>query len=130
MCPYDWLIMSKTSISLPSSILALLLFLTCIKDLPNNLPSNPNLFADDSSLFAIVRDLNSSANYLNDDISKIRDWDFFGKCTLFLIPQNRLCKTNVWAKHISKVRLHYISITLLLKRYLYESILTKLDFQR
>ena len=29
----------------------------------------------------MVCDINSSANYLYiDDISKIRDWDFFGKC--------------------------------------------------
>ena len=51
----------------------------CIKDLPDNLSSNPNLFADDTSLFAIVDDINYSVNYLNDDISKIREWAFLGK---------------------------------------------------
>ena len=34
------------------SILEPLLFLICINDLPENLVSNPKLFADDTSLFS------------------------------------------------------------------------------
>ena len=47
------------------SILGPLLFLICINDLAENLPSNPKGFADDTSLFSVVRDLNTTANEIN-----------------------------------------------------------------
>ena len=42
-----------------------------ISGLAENLSSNPKLFADDTSLFSIVRGLNTSANGINDDLKKI-----------------------------------------------------------
>ena len=48
------------------SILGPLLFLIYINDLAQNLSSNPKLFADDISLFSVVRDLNISANEINE----------------------------------------------------------------
>ena len=53
------------------SILRPLLFLIYINDLAENLSSNPKLFADDTSLFSVVRDLNTPANEINDDLKKI-----------------------------------------------------------
>ena len=50
------------------SILVPLLFLAYINDLPNGLKSNAKLFADDTSLFTIVKDKNESANTLNNDL--------------------------------------------------------------
>ena len=50
------------------SILGPLLFLIYIKNLPSELKSNVKLFADDTSLFAIVKDKNESANTLNNDL--------------------------------------------------------------
>ena len=47
------------------SILGPLLFLIYINDLPNELKSNAKLFANDTSLFTIVKDKNESANVLN-----------------------------------------------------------------
>ena len=44
------------------STLGPLLFLIYINDLPNELKSNVKLFADDISLFTIVKDENESAN--------------------------------------------------------------------
>ena len=54
------------------SILGPLLFLVYINDLSTGLSSNPRLFADDTSLFSVVHDRNTSANELNNDLLKIR----------------------------------------------------------
>ena len=56
------------------SILGPLLFLIYISDLAENLSSNPKLFADDTSLFSVVRDLNTSAIKIYDDLKKIEAW--------------------------------------------------------
>ena len=53
------------------SILGPLLFLVYINDLPNELKSNGKLFADDTSLFTIVKDKQEDANILNHDLSVI-----------------------------------------------------------
>ena len=53
------------------SILGPLLFLVYINDLPNELKSNGKLFADDTSLFTIVKDKQENANILNHDLSVI-----------------------------------------------------------
>ena len=58
------------------SILGPLLCLIYINDLPNELKSNAKLFADDTSLFTIVKDENESANILNNDLSLISKWAF------------------------------------------------------
>ena len=57
-------------------ILAPLLFLIYINDLPNELKSNANLFPDDTSFFTIVKDENESDNVLNNDLSLISKWVF------------------------------------------------------
>ena len=56
------------------SILKPLLFLIYINDLAENLSSNPKLFADDTSLFSAVRDLNTSPIETNYDLKKIEAW--------------------------------------------------------
>ena len=58
------------------SILGPLLFLIYINDLPNELKSNVKLFADDTSLFTIVKDINESASILNNDLLLISKWAF------------------------------------------------------
>ena len=40
------------------------------------LSSNSRLFADDTSLFSVVRDMTSSANILNNDLLKINNWAY------------------------------------------------------
>ena len=53
-----------------------LLFLVYINDLPENLVSNPKLFADDTSLFSVIRNKHLSAQNLNEDLNKINHWAF------------------------------------------------------
>ena len=58
-----------------ASILGPLLFLIYINDLSNNLSSAVKLFADGTSLFAFVNNVNLSEFHLNSDL-KISDWAY------------------------------------------------------
>ena len=63
-------------------ISGLLFFLLFINDLPNGLLSNPKLFADDTSIFSVVKDNLNSLNTFNEDLSKFSQWASSGKCHL------------------------------------------------
>ena len=58
------------------SIVGPLLFLIYINDLSDNLTSNAKLFADDTSLFSVVHNVNTSAKELNDDLKEVNKWAF------------------------------------------------------
>ena len=58
------------------SILGPLLFLVYINDLADGLSSNAKLFADDTSLFSVIHDVDTSANELNNDLYQINKWAF------------------------------------------------------
>ena len=53
-----------------------LLFLIYINDLSDGFSSNAKLFADDTSLFSVVHDVNISDIELNSELKKINDWAF------------------------------------------------------
>ena len=53
-----------------------MLFLIYIEDLSDGLKSEFKLFADDTSLFSVVNDINTSASDLNEDLEKIGNWSF------------------------------------------------------
>ena len=53
-----------------------LLFLIYINDLSDGLQRHPKLFADDTSLFATMHNINKATNDLNNDLTKITKWDF------------------------------------------------------
>ena len=57
-----------------SSVLGPLLFLIYINDLSDNIASNSKLFADDTSLFSVVKNANASNIDLNNDLKKIGEW--------------------------------------------------------
>ena len=58
------------------SILGPFLVLIYINDLPDNLVSNPKLFADNISLFSTVSDPNVTANQINNDLHNISPWAY------------------------------------------------------
>ena len=52
------------------------LFLTFSNDVADGLSSNAKLFADDTSLFSVVHDVDISANELNNYLFQINKWAF------------------------------------------------------
>ena len=58
------------------SILGPLLFLIYINGLSDSLQCNPKLFADNTSLFATVHNINKATNDLNNELTKITKWAF------------------------------------------------------
>ena len=68
------------------SILDPLLFLVYINDLPNELKSSAKLFADDTSLFTIVKGKDESANILNNDLLLISKWAYNWKMSFNADP--------------------------------------------
>ena len=58
------------------SVLGLLFFLIYINDLVDSISSEAKLFADDTSLFTVVYDVNIAANKLNRDLEIISIWAY------------------------------------------------------
>ena len=74
------------------SILGPLPFLGYINDLSNGLKSNPKLFADDTFLFSVIHDVNSSQIDLIENLDKINNWKYQWKISFNLIHQRKLEK--------------------------------------
>ena len=81
------------------SILGPLSFLIYINDLSDDLTSNPKLFADGTSLFSVVQDINSTTSNLNSDLSKIIDWAFQWKMNFNPDPNKQVSKGNFWLRN-------------------------------
>ena len=68
----DW---GKIESGVPQgSVLGPLLFLIYINNLEKCIKSQINFFADDTSIFSIVRTLNTTADELNHDLRLINQW--------------------------------------------------------
>ena len=85
------------------SILGPLCFFIYINDPSDDLSSNPKLFADDTSLFSVVHDKNTSAKELNNDLRKISNWAYQWKMSFNSDPlkqaqevlfSRKMAKTN------------------------------------
>ena len=83
------------------SILGPLLFLIYINDLSDGLSSNAKLFADDTSLFLVVHDINTSAIELNKDLKKINDWAFQWEMT-FNPDRSKQAQEIIFSRKIKK----------------------------
>ena len=92
------------------SILGPLLFLVYINDLPDGLKSNAKLFADDTSLFTIVKDKNESRNILNNDLRRFLPWPSIGKCSLTQIQKN--LRKKCYSQENTNYKLNYNSTQL------------------
>ena len=68
------------------SILGPLLFLIYINDLSENLASNTKLFADDTSLFSVVKNVEASNIDLNNNLKRIGEWAFQWKMNFIPDP--------------------------------------------
>ena len=84
------------------SILGPLLFLIYINDLPKGLSSNAKLFADDTSLFSVIRDSSNTRNELNDDLVKISNWAYQWKMSFNPDP-NKQAQEVIFSRKTKKL---------------------------
>ena len=88
--------------ALQGSILGPLLSLIYINDLPYGLSSNAKLFADNTSLFSVVHDINTSVIELNSDLKKkINDWAFQWKMT-FNPDRSKQAQEIIFSRKLKK----------------------------
>ena len=64
--------------------------------------SNVKLFADDTSLFSVVHDVNASARELNDDLKKINKWAFQWKMSFNPDPSKQ-AQEVIFSRKIKKL---------------------------
>ena len=74
------------------SVLGPLSFLIYINDLPWGLHADIKLFADDTSLFSDVDNIDESASKLNNDLIRIQEWAYQWKISFILTELNQLMK--------------------------------------
>ena len=84
------------------SILGPLFFPIYINDLPKGLSSNAKLFADDTSLFAVIHDSNATRNELNDDLVKISNGAYQWKMSFNPDP-NKQAQEVIFSRKIKKL---------------------------
>ena len=84
------------------SILEPLFFLICINDLSDGLTSNLKLFADDTSLFFVVQNINSTAKDVNCDLMKISDWAF-QRTMRFTLDPKKQAQEVIFSRKINKI---------------------------
>ena len=77
-------------------------FLIYINDLSDGVTSNPKLFADHTSLFSVVQNIDSTANDLNSDFTKISYWAFQGKIKFNPDPKKQ-AEEVIFRRKINKI---------------------------
>ena len=79
-----------------------LFFLIYINDLGSNLSSTVKLFADDTSVFFIVHDIDLSSKQLNDDLKKVSDWAYQWKMS-FNADLSKQAQEVIFSRKASRV---------------------------
>ena len=87
-------------------VLGPLFFLIYIYDFSDDFTSNPKLFADDTFLFCIIQNLNSTTTDLNSGLIQISDWAFQGKMNLNPDP-NKQAQEVIFKKLTKLIILRY-----------------------
>ena len=83
------------------SILGPLLFLIYINDLSAGLSSNVKLFADDTSIFSTVYDINNTTSSLNSDLKKVSEWAYKWKMSFNPDPAKQ-AQEVIFSRKLSK----------------------------
>ena len=83
------------------SVLAPVLFLISINDLPDGLNLNVKHFADGTSLFSVVHNITDTGNLLNSDLSKINKWALQPK-TIFNPDPTKQAQEIIFSRKTSK----------------------------
>ena len=91
------------------SILGPLLFLIYINDLADGLSSNAKLFADDTSLFSVVHNANTTAKELNNDLVKISRWAYQWKMSFNPDPSKQ-AQEVIFIKKNNTILLSFLTI--------------------
>ena len=78
------------------------IFLIYINDLPSELSCSPKLFADDVSLFSVVKNVNETAKKLNKDLENISKWNYHWKMSFNPDP-TKMAKEVLFSRKKSKV---------------------------
>ena len=98
----DW---SDVGAGVPQgSILGPLLFLIYIKDLSEELSSNPELFADYTSSFSVIHDSNTSALELNSDLVKTKRWAFQWRMSFNTDPKKQ-AQEVIFSRNLKQYRI-------------------------
>ena len=84
------------------SILGPLLFLSDMNDLSGDLSSETKFFADDTSLFNVVHDINTSTKKLKNDLKKVSNWAFQLK-TNFNPEPRKQTQEIIFSRKLKKV---------------------------
>ena len=75
-----------------------------INDLPNESKSNVKLFADETSLFTVVKDKNESSNILNNDLQSISTWTYNWK--MLFNPDSSKPAQEILFSRKNKIQVH------------------------
>ena len=84
------------------SALGPLFFQIYTNDLSDGLTSNPKLFVDDTSLFSVIYNINSTANDLNSELMPISNWDFQWKMRFNPDP-NKQVQEVIFSRKINEI---------------------------
>ena len=97
------------------SILGPLFFLIYINDLPTNLESVVKLFADDTSIFSVIKDPNLSSIILNNDLEKINRWAYQWKMSFNPDPTKQ-AQEIIFSRKVTNVHPHLYFNNTIVKR--------------